>query len=166
MSIRSSPPKVSERMFAGTPDSGRSTPHSSSASQESVKHREHPATDYQRVHRADVAGLGVTLYGERLPDGLAGVDPDQGHPALLVLIEWSLLFEGKHLVRVDGLARQEKEVRVFARLLVPNRSLRRYGREVGRAEIPPQLPDAAVALEHRVGAGLRVDRRPLGRDIV
>src|SRR5215212_8559142 len=112
MSIRSSPRKVSGRMYPERrgPGSGRTTPRSSSASQEGVKHREHPAADHQRVHRADVAGLGGTLYGERLADGLAGVDPYQGHPALLVLVERSLLFESEHVVRVNGLARQEEEV--------------------------------------------------------
>ncbi len=47
-----------------------------------------------------------------------------------------------------------------------SRSFRRYRGEVGRAKVLPQLPDAAVALEHGLGTGLRVDRRSFGGELV
>src|SRR5918998_782028 len=134
-------------------------------SKEGIDHRQHAAAGHDRVRQTDVPGLWPAPFAERLPHGLAGVDLYEGHPALRMLVERLLLFERQHLVGVDGLPRQEEKVRPLARLLVPNRSLGRYLREVGRAQVPAEIPDPAVALENRVRAGLPVDGRAARRDL-
>src|SRR5215218_3101894 len=175
MSIRSLPPKVSARVYAGTRKYGSGQPSAPTflglwgypvAPQEGVEHRQHAAAHHERVRQTDVPGFRPAFYSERLPDGLSGVDPDQGYASLGVLVQRFLLLQGQHLVRVDGLPRQEEEVRVLARPFIPDGALRRYGREVGPAQVLPELPDPAVALEHRLRARLRVNRGVAGRDLV
>jgi hypothetical protein len=97
-------------------------------SQKGAKQRQQTAANYERVRETDVSSLRPAFYAERLPDGLSGVDPYQGYTALRIFVERLPLFEREHLVRVDRLPRQEEEVRVFTRPLVPDWSLGRYGR--------------------------------------